>query len=152
MIHFFNEEECDNIINLVSNLEWEYCNENFQYYQTFFYEDWVSTKIKKIVESQKKINFLNNPITKVIKLKPTNSLPTHVHRYKNSDITFTSVCFLNDDFKGGRYYFNYHPTKIIRGFGVIHDLDSTQQIKEIEETDCYLLFSYFNTIIPNKLI
>ena len=47
MIHFFNEEECDNIINLVSNLEWEYCNKNFEYYQTFFYEDWISSKIKK---------------------------------------------------------------------------------------------------------
>ena len=49
MVHFFNEQECDNIINLVSNLEWDYCNENFEYYQTFFYEEWVSTKIKKIL-------------------------------------------------------------------------------------------------------
>ena len=39
------------IINLVYNLEWYYCNENFEYYQTFFYEEWVSTKIKKIVET-----------------------------------------------------------------------------------------------------
>lgn len=152
MIHFFNEEECDDIINLVSNLEWEYCNQNFKYYQTFFYEEWVSSKIKKIVENEKKINFLSNPITKVIKLKPTNFLPTHVQRFKNSDITFTSVCFLNDNFKGGTYYYNNHPTKIIKGFGVIHDLDSTQRIKEIQETDCYLLFSHFNTINPNKLI
>jgi hypothetical protein len=152
MIHFFNEEECDNIINLVSNLEWEYCNENFEYYQTFFYEDWISSKILKILEKEKKISFLNYPITKVIKLKPTNCLPTHVQRFKNSDITFTTVCFLNDNFKGGNYYFNNHLTNIIKGFGVIHNLDSTQRIKEIEENDCYLLFAHFNTIIPNKLI
>jgi hypothetical protein len=55
MIHFFNEEECENIINLVSNLEWEYCNENFEYYQTFFYEDWISSKIKKISEKDKNL-------------------------------------------------------------------------------------------------
>jgi hypothetical protein len=152
MIHFFNEEECDNIINLVSNLQWEYCNENFEYYQTFFYEEWISIKIKKIVEKEKKINFLNYPITKVIKLKPTNRLPNHIQRFKNTDITSTSVCFLNDNFKGGNYYFNNHLTNIIKGFGVIHNLDSTQQIKEIEENDCYLLFAHFNTIIPNKLI
>lgn len=152
MIHFFNEEECDNIINLVSNLQWEYCNKNFEYYQTFFYEEWVSTKIKKIVETEKKINFLNYPITKVIKLKPTNCLPTHVQRFKNSDIIFTAVCFLNDKFRGGNYYFNNNLTKIIKGVGVIHNLDSTQRIKKIEENDCYLLFAHFNTIIPNKLI
>ena len=90
--------------------------------------------------------------TKVIKLKPTNCLPTHVQRFKNSDITFTTVCFLNDNFKGGNYYFNNHLTNIIKGVGVIHNLDSTQRIKEIEENDCYLLFAHFNTIIPNKLI
>ena len=152
MIHFFNEKECDTIINLVSNLQWEYCNENFKYYQTFFYEEWISIKIKKIVEKEKKINFLNYPITKVIKLKPTNCLPTHVQLFKNSDITSTAVCFLNDNFKGGNYYFNNHLTNVIKGFGVIHNLDSTQRIKEIEENDCYLLFAHFNTIIPNKLI
>jgi hypothetical protein len=58
---------------------------------------------------------------------------------------------LNDDFKGGDYYFNNNLMKIEKGFGVIHDLHSTQKIKEIKLKDCFLLFSHFGEISSNKL-
>jgi hypothetical protein len=152
MIHFLTNKECDYIIESTSNSEWEHYNKDFEYYQTFIHIDWISYKIKKIIEIEKKISFSNQPLIKVIKLKPSNSLPTHVQRFENSNITFTTVCFLNDDFKGGDYYFNNNLMKIKKGFGVIHDLHSTQKIKEIKSKDCFLLFSHFDKIIPNKLL
>jgi hypothetical protein len=152
MIKIFSKKECDEIIDYVNTLTWEHYTKDFEYYQTFIHIDWISYKIKKIIEIEKKISFSNTPLTKVIKLKPSNSLPTHVQRFENTNITFTTVCFLNDDFKGGDYYFNNNLIKIKKGFGVIHDLHSTQKIKEIKSKDCFLLFSHFDKIIPNKLL
>ena len=50
MIHFLTNKECDYIIESTSDSEWEHYNKDFEYYQTFIHIDWISYKIKKIIE------------------------------------------------------------------------------------------------------
>jgi hypothetical protein len=152
MIKMLTKKECDMIIKIVRNSDWTYHSDNFKYHQTFFHEPMISRKIKQLVESEKKISFIKEPIMKVIKLNINDSLPTHTQRFVNSDITYTAVCFLNDNFIGGNFFVNNKFVKHSKGLGIIHDRNSTQRITKINEGECYLLFCHLDKIIINKTI
>lgn len=156
MYQFFSETECDLLVD--NTTDWElYKTKDFEYFQKIINYEWVNEKLLSKIEIQKNIKLNSKFISRIIKLQTGHKLRTHSFNYMNSNslyknTTFSINIFLNDNFKGGDYYFNNHLHQTKKGFGVIHDLDTTQRVKEIEENDCYLLFTHFNTIISNKLI
>lgn len=154
MSYFLSKEECELILS--DDSEWQFYNQDFKYFQKVIELSWLNFKLTKHLENEKKIIVNEKIDTRIIKLTKGDKLATHSFDYSNSkslyrNTIFTIVVFLNEDFTGGGYFFNYSETKINRGYSVIHDRSTRQSISKIKDGDCYLLFSHFGKISSNKL-
>jgi predicted N-acyltransferase len=154
MSNFLSKEECEFILK--DDSDWQFYNQDFKYFQKIIDIDWLNLKLKKHLKDEKKIIVNEKIDTRLIKLSKGDKLATHSFDYSNSkslyrNTIFTIVVFLNEDFKGGEYYFNYSETKINMGYCVIHDRSTRQSINKIKDGECYVLFSHFGKISSNKL-
>lgn len=141
---------------LMENSPWQRYEEDFRYHQKFFAENWAVKRMRNLLELQKKIKFVGDVFTRIIKLSISDKLPTHNFDYSNQDCylkntTFTIVTSLNDNYEGGNYFVNELPFKLNVGDCLIFDRTTTQSLSEIEKGECYLLFTHFGQILPNKI-
>ena len=119
MSYLLSKEECELILS--DDSEWQFYNQDFKYFQKVIELSWLNLKLTKYLENEKKIIVNEKIDTRIIKLTKGDKLATHSFDYSNSkslycNTIFTIVVFLNEDFIGGEYFFNYSETKIFHSF------------------------------------
>lgn len=151
---YLSKEECELILKDES--DWKLYDLDFRYYYKLLDNEWLDSKLRSLLENEKKIITTKKIQNRVIKLPKGFIMPKHSFDYINTsslyrETIFTSVIFLNEDFIGGEYFFNNIKYKIKTGYGVIHDRYTTQKINKIQDGELYMLFSHFSDILVNKL-
>ena len=152
---FLTLEDCKKILS--DTTDWKLYDLDFRYYYKSLDNEWLDSKLRILLENEKKVITTKKIQNRIIKLPKGFIMPKHSFDYSNTsslyrETIFTSVVFLNEDFIGGEFFFNNVKYKIKTGHGVIHDRYTNQKINKIEDGELYMLFTHFSDILVNKLI
>lgn len=158
MIRFLDTNEINELINFPQDQVWEREDSGCKYDYTFIHNDKISKKLIKIFENIQKLTIDCTPVFRLLRLKPGDSLPTHNFDYSNipdnpyRNVKFVITLFLNNNYKGGVYYYNNKPLVTNPGNGVIHNLTTKGKVEKVESGEMYLLFFQIDKVKNNSII
>lgn len=157
MEKILSKEQCEYLLDKVSNQEWHRVDFHCHYDQSFV-ED---LEIEKTFEEYFGKKFVDRPIMKVLRLTEGDGLPMYSGDYDSTSseafkryrgTNFIIETYLNEDFEGGDFTMVKQKYQPKQGHGLIQKKSNICRIDKVTQGTAYLIFCYVKGFVSNNLL